>query len=81
MNIKQFIEFLQTLPQDATVQVLSHSRGYDYHDQGGWCTVDDFTDDPLWDSTESEGWKYGKHFELTTDSTGQVFLQLGVMDK
>lgn len=43
MNIKQFIEFLQTLPQDATVQVLSHSRGYGYYMQGGECTVEDFT--------------------------------------
>lgn len=82
MNIKQFIEFLQTLPQDATVQVLSHSRGYDYHDQGGWCTVDDFTDDPLWDymASEGEGWKYGKHFEFNTVD-GKKYLQLGVMDK
>lgn len=40
MNIKQFIEFLKTLPQDATVQ--------------------------------------GVH---RTDKDGQVYLQLGVMDK
>lgn len=43
MNIKQFIEFLQTLPQDATVK--------------------------------------GVHEMRRTDSSGQMYLQLGVMDK
>ena len=76
MNIKQFIEFLQTLPQDATVQVLSHSRGTGYYDQGGWCTVEDFNND-------GDGWDcgYADHYELTKDKDGNVFLQLGVMDK
>ena len=83
MNIKQFIEFLQTLPQDAIVQVLSHHSGSGYYDQGGNCYVDDFTDEPQWDymASEGEGWKYGKHYELTTDKDGQMYLQLGVMDK
>ena len=43
MNIKQFIEFLQTLPQDATVHVLSHYRDNGYYMQGGSCSVEDFT--------------------------------------
>lgn len=76
MNIKQFIEFLQTLPQDATVQVLSHSRGTGYHDQGGWCKVENF-------HTGGDEWTYGygEHYEFTTDRSGQMYLQLGVMDK
>lgn len=75
MNIKQFIEFLQTLPQDAIVHVLSHSRGNGYYDQGGWCTVENF-------HTGSDEWAYGyEHYEITTDSSGQMYLQLGVMDK
>lgn len=36
MNIKQFIEFLQTLPQDATVHVLSHHSGSGYYGNGGY---------------------------------------------
>lgn len=75
MNIKQFIEFLQTLPQDATVQVLSHTAGSGFNGVGGYCVVEDFT-------TECEEWSsYGEHYEFTTDSSGQMFLQLGVMDK
>ena len=76
MNIKQFIEFLQTLPQDATVQVLSHSRGNSVYDQGGWCTVEDFSVDG-----DEWGCGYADHYELTKDKNGNAFLQLGVMDK
>lgn len=83
MNIKQFIEFLQTLPQDATVQVLSHSRGTGYYNQGGNCYMEEFTLDDGSEHmvTSGEGWAYGEHYELTTDSSGQTYLQLGVMDK
>jgi hypothetical protein len=80
MNIKQFIEFLQTLPQDATVQVLSHSRGTGYYDQGGTCSVEDFTS-LCKPGNQGTNWAYGGHYELTHNSDGQVFLQLGVMDK
>ena len=80
MNIKQFIEFLQILPQDATVHVLSHSEAHGYYMQGGSCTVEDFNTECK-DNMKGEGWAYGEHYELTTDKDGQVFLQLGVMDK
>lgn len=80
MNIKQFIEFLQTLPQDATVHVLSHYRSNNYYEQSGYCDVDEFTADCKEDS-QGDKWAYGKHYELTTDKDGQVFIQLGVMDK
>ena len=76
MNIKQFIEFLQTLPQDVIVQVLSHYHGTGYYDQCGWCKVENF-------HTGGDEWTYGygEHYELTKDKDGNVFLQLGVMDK
>jgi hypothetical protein len=80
MNIKQFIKFLQTLPQDATVQVLSHSRGTGYYDQGGTCSVEDFSVECN-EFQRGDKWAYGEHYELTTDSSGQMYLQLGVMDK
>lgn len=80
MNIKQFIEFLQTLPQDATVQVLSHYRDNGYYMQGGSCSVEDFTSFCK-AGNQGTNWAYGEHYEITTDSNGQMFLQLGVMDK
>lgn len=85
MNIKQFIEFLQTLPQDATVQVLSHSRGTGYYDQGGNCTVEDFSYEwaefmSYTDDNNELKWAYGQHFEFNTVD-GKKYLQLGVMDK
>lgn len=80
MNIKQFIEFLKTLPQDATVQVLSHYRSNNYYEQSGYCDVDEFTSFCK-SGNQGTNWAYGGHYELTADSTGQMFLQLGVMDK
>ena len=80
MNIKQFIEFLQTLLQDATVQVLGHYRSQGYYDQGGNCIVEDFTSFCK-AGNQGTNWAYGEHNELTHNSDGQVFLQLGVMDK
>ena len=80
MNIKQFIEFLQTLPQDATVHVLSHSEAHGYYMQGGSCKVEEFTTECK-EGNQGEKWVYAEHYELTTDSSGQMYLQLGVMDK
>lgn len=85
MNIKQFIEFLQTLPQDATVQVLSHHSGSGYFDQGGNCYVEDFSNNPTWGNNQAiskgENYIYAEHYEFTTDNSGQTYLQLGVMGK
>jgi hypothetical protein len=80
MNIKQFIEFLQTLPQDATVCVLSHYSEHSVYIQGGSCKVKEFSTEGK-ENMRGEGWVYGEHYELTTDSSGQMYLQLGVMDK
>ncbi len=82
MNVKEMIEWLQTMPQEAKVQVLSHSRGMGYYEQGGNCTIEDFNVDSPSEHmvTKGEGWAYGDHFELTTVN-GEQTLQLGVMDK
>ena len=42
MTVAEMIEFLKTMPQDATVQVLQHVSGHGYYDQGGWCYTTDF---------------------------------------
>ena len=39
MNVKEFIEFLKTMPQDAVVQVLEHHSAHDYYLQGGELTL------------------------------------------
>lgn len=79
MNIKQFVEFLQTIPQDATVQVLSHFSEHSLYMQGGSCRIVDFTAECR-DSNKGPYWMYGEHFELESRD-GQFILQLGVMDK
>ncbi|EPV5843379.1 hypothetical protein ACV7K9_002717 [Escherichia coli] len=35
MDVRAFIEWLQTMPQDAVVQVIHHESGTTYYDQGG----------------------------------------------
>jgi hypothetical protein len=86
MIVSELIEWLQTMPQNAKVQVLSHSSGGGYYDQGGNCCVEDFHN-----HVEYQQWKdvgdtsevdyiYGLHFELSKFK-GEYELQLGVKDK
>lgn len=35
MQVSEFIEWLQTQPQDAIVEVVYHKSGCGYYDQGG----------------------------------------------
>jgi hypothetical protein len=35
MIVSEFIEWLKNQPQDATVEVIIHSSGHTYYDQGG----------------------------------------------
>lgn len=63
-TVKQMIEFLQTQPQDAVIEILSHSKGSGYYDQGGWCTTKPF------DPTEKPSWCHSdypcfSHWELS----------------
>lgn len=45
MLVPEFIEWLKTQDQTATVHVLQHTTGHGYYDQGGWTSEVDF--DPL----------------------------------
>lgn len=45
MLVSEFIEWLKTQDQTATVECLQHTTGSGYYDQGGWTNVVDF--DPL----------------------------------
>lgn len=86
MIVSELIKWLETLPQDAVVQVLEHHSGTGYYDQGGNCYVEDFTAEVEYQQWKEEGdsspaeYVYGKHFELNTVD-GVKYLQLGVKDK
>lgn len=79
-TVAEMIQWLSTLPQEAKVIVLQHSRGHDYYDQGGWCTTQDF------DPTEVAAWSkdyenpFPTQWELYKDSDGEYSLTLGSME-
>lgn len=79
MNVSEFIEWLQTMPQGAKIQVLSHTSGSGYYDQGGNCKVVDFEPTGLWRHSE-DFYIDGLHFEMDTLKEVPT-LQLGVKDK
>lgn len=84
MNVGEMIDWLKTMPQDATVTVLSHSDGHGYYMQGGSCTTETFHNSVEWQHVGPEVDKpyvYGLHFELITHADYSVTLQLGVMGK
>lgn len=72
MDVKAFIEWLQTLPQDAVVQVIHHSNGTSYYDQGGNIEIRNFTPAPA-----NEENKWTEYFELYRDTNGNATLLLG----
>lgn len=83
MIVKDFIKWLETQDQEAVVEVLLHSSGTGYYDQGGTVSVEEFTAD--------EYYGCGKHFEYTDFRGNQYtkedspcynkrFLQLGKKD-
>lgn len=62
MTVAEFIEWLKTQDQEATVQVVRHTSGSGYYDQGGNATLVDF--DP-------------KQFAEYTDFRGSSFIHPG----
>lgn len=79
MKVKEMIEWLQMMPQEAKVQVLSHYQEHSVYLQGGSCKISDFSVECT-DSNKGPYWAYGEHFELESRD-GEFTLQLGVMDK
>lgn len=65
-TVAQMIEWLKTQPQDAVIEILSHSKGSGYYDQGGWCTAKQFdpTEKPSW-CREYSDYQYFSHWELS----------------
>lgn len=67
MKVSEFIGWLKTQDQDAIVQVVIHTSGRSYDDQGGNATVEDF--DPT-----LEKWSCPEMYEYT-DFRGNQFVK------
>lgn len=79
ITVKQMIEFLQTQPQDAVIEILSHSQGRGYYDQGGWCTQKPF------DPTKKPSWSHSdypcfSHWELAGGAAVGYTLLIGEVE-
>lgn len=72
MRVDEFIEWLKTMPQDATVQMLYHTSGSTYYDQGGNISVEDFKSESA--SPENN---YSQHWELYKYKEGNRTLLIG----
>lgn len=74
MNVAEMIEWLQTMPQDAKVEVVRHYSGSGYYDQGGNAIVVDFDATVMYSGQHGID---GKDFELYTMKDGVTTLQIG----
>ena len=79
MLVKDFIKWLETQDQEAIVEVLVHSRGSGYYDQGGNVTTEEFTDSPYthFQYTDFRGNQYVKD---DAHYYNKRYLQLGTKD-
>lgn len=84
MTIAEMIEWLKQFPKDKEVNVLSHTSGGGYYDQGGNCYVEPFHNKVEYQQWKDEGdetpvdYVYGEHFEYHRKYNT---LQIGVKDK
>lgn len=59
MTVREFIKWLETQDQDATVEVVYHTAGRGYYDQGGNVTTREF-DPSLSEYTDFRGNQFVK---------------------
>lgn len=78
-TVAEMIEWLKTQPQEATIEMLSHSKGSDYYDQGGWCTQKPFdpTKKPSWCHEDTQ---YFSHWELSGGADVGYTLLIGEVE-
>lgn len=78
-TVAEMIEWLKTQPQEATIEMLSHSKGHGYYDQGGWCTTKQFdpTEKPTWCHTD---YPYFSHWELSGGALDGYTLLIGEVE-
>lgn len=66
-TVAEMIEWLKTMPQDAKVEVLRHTSGSGYYDQGGWCSPQEFDHSATYDWAKDyvdlypRMWEYDKN--------------------
>lgn len=60
MNVAELIEWLKTQDQGATVEVIYHTSGRGYYDQGGNVSIVDFDPAKHADYTEMRGNPFAK---------------------
>lgn len=80
MLVSEMIEWLKTMPYGATVEVVRHTRGSTYYDQGGNASTVEFTNEEDYRSSDHL-YVYGKTFELYTDPSGKQTLTLGKLNE
>jgi hypothetical protein len=71
VNVRELIEWLQTMPQEAEVEIIQHTSGRGYYDQGGNCSAEYF-------KTDNE-YGYSDYWSLY-DYKGVQHLTLGQMN-
>lgn len=76
MIVSEFIEWLKTQPQNAIVEVLQHSSGSSYYEQGGCTWVEPFT---LEGTTVGETYIISDFYDVY-EFKGDLYLQLGMKD-
>lgn len=79
MTVAEFIEWLKTQDQDAVVDVLHHTSGSGYYDQGGNVSIEEFT------ATEFKDWEYtdfrgNQYVKEDAPHFNKRFLQIGTKD-
>lgn len=79
MIVSELIDWLKTQDQDAVVDVLHHTSGSGYYDQGGNVSIEEFT------ATEFKDWEYtdfrGNYFvKEDAPHFNKRFLQIGTKD-
>lgn len=83
MNVAELITWLQTQDQEAIVQVLVHSSGTGYYDQGGNVMVQDFTPDGEWgvyDHYEYTDFRDNQFVKPDAPYYNKRYLQFGTKD-
>ena len=79
MRVFELIEWLQTQPQDAIVEVVMHRRGTSYYEQGGWASTQEFKAEVKTSKCDGYAYSFPVDYELN-EHKGVKTLTLGTMD-
>ncbi len=74
MTVQEFIKYLETQDQEATVEVVHHKEGRGYYDQGGTAELRDFDPEVHVEYTDFRG---NSHVKESDDFFNRRFLRIG----